>query len=172
MEAFDAAGEPAVINVLAQDGKTLIGVGGTALEMVDRAGNSVDRSEIRILNAEGEELEPTESSFAHVNILKKAKLDDYLSLLVKAVYWLHPADGSDTGLLSDHLRDGRLFTFPFSFRRGIETSDAYIVGNQEDVFLVVGDCATLEFVKFSQPVYLDVPEEQEISVDEIDFTLM
>ncbi|MCP6768685.1 hypothetical protein NL529_27980, partial [Klebsiella pneumoniae] len=92
---------------------------------------------------------------------------DYLSLLVKAVYWINPADGESLELLAEHLGDGRIFTFPFSFRRGIETNDAYLVGTEKDAYLVVGQCSTIEFVKFSQPVYLDEPDEQDISVDDI-----
>ena len=41
IEAFDEKGKPAELLILAPDGKTLIGKGGTALATLDAKGNSI-----------------------------------------------------------------------------------------------------------------------------------
>jgi len=51
IEAFDEKGKPAELLILAPDGKTLIGKGGTALATLDAKGNSITRTE---LSVEGE----------------------------------------------------------------------------------------------------------------------
>jgi hypothetical protein len=172
IEAFDEKGNPATIKVLAADGNTLIDKGGTALEMVDKDGNSLERNQIQTVDIKGKPLKPVESSFSHVNPLKKAEIDDYLSLIVKSVYWIQPNEGETADVLFDHLKEGHLYSFPFSYRDGIDSDEAYLVGNGTDAFMIIGQQATLQYVKFSQTTTLDSTEEQEISADDIDFDLL
>jgi hypothetical protein len=172
IEAFDEKGNPASIRVLAADGNTLIDKGGTALEMVDKDGNTLERNQIQTVDLKGKELKPVESSFSHVNLLKQATVEEYLSLIVKSVYWIQPNEGESVDLLLEHLKTGRIYKFPFSYRDGIESDEAYMIGNGKDAFMVIGQCATLQFVKFNQNVQLDSTEDQEISADDIDFDLL
>lgn len=172
IEAFDEKGNPASLMVLAGDGNTLIDKGGTALEMVNKAGDSVDREQIHALDETGEPAAIVESSFSHVNNLKAATTEDYLSLIVKSVYWMRPLEDSDIEGLLSQLGEGQLFSFPFAYRDGIETDEAFLVGTKDDAFLVVGDRATLQFLKFEQTSYLDSTEEQEVSADDLDFDLL
>jgi hypothetical protein len=172
IEAFNEKGDPAEIKVLASDGSTLIDKGGTALEMLNKAGDSLERGEIETVDLEGNPIEPVESSFRHVNDLSEAKLDDYLSLIVKNVYWLQPGEDSDMSVLHEHLGDGRIYSFPFAYRDGIETDEAYLVGSTKEAFMIVGDQATLRYMKFDQPVFLDDTEEEEVSADDLSFDLM
>ncbi len=172
IEAFDEKGNPAEIKVLAADGSTLIDKGGTALEMVNKSGDSLERGEIRTVDLDGYPIEPVESSFRHVNKLSQANIDDYLSLIVKSVYWLQPDEGSDMSLLHEHLGDGRIYSFPFAYRDGIETDEAYLVGSKKDAFMIIGDQATLRYMKFDQPVFLDAADEEDVSADDLDFDLL
>jgi hypothetical protein len=172
IEAFDEKGNPAAIKVLAADGNTLIDKGGTALEMVDKDGNSLERKQIHTVDLKGKEIKPVESSFSHVNPIKEASIDDYLSLIVKSVYWLQPNEGESVDLLIEHLKGGRIYSFPFSYRDGIESDEAFLICNGSDPFMVIGHQATLQFVTFNQTVTLDSTEEQEISADDIDFDLL
>ena len=172
IEAFDEKGNPATIKVLAADGNTLIDKGGTALEMVDKAGNSLNRSAIRTVGANGKPLKQVESSFSHVNKLSPATVEDYLSLIVKSIYWIQATEDSSLDLLLEHLGDGRIFSFPFSYRDGIETDEGFFIGNKKDAFLIIGNQATLEFVNFKQTTKLDSAEEDEISADDLDFDLL
>lgn len=172
IEAFDERGHPASIMVLASDGNTLIDKGGTALEMVNKAGDSVDRADIRVVDLEGESIPEMKSSFSQTNKLTSATAEDYLSLIVKSVYWLRSDEGSTLDPLMANLAAGEIFSFPFSYRDGIETDEAFLVGSKKEAFMVVGDQATLQYLKFNQSAYLDAAEDVEISADDLDFDLL
>jgi hypothetical protein len=169
IEAFDERGNPASLKVLAPDGKTLIDKGGTALATIDEEGDSIDRSDLVVVDTEGQKIEPVPSSFNQTNVLASATAEDYLSQIVKSVYLLEPAEDSDLGYLKDHLSTGQIYTFPFSYRGGIEYDSAFVLGNGEDAFMVVGKPAALQFVRLNQAATLDTAEEEEISADEISF---
>jgi len=169
IEAFDEKGNPAQLFVLAPDGKTLIDKGGTALATVDEDGNSVSRADLIAVDEEGEKIDTVLSSFNQVNVLKRAKEEDYLSQLVKSVYLIDPLENADKTYLQDHVSAGLIYNFDFSYRGGLEYDNAFILGNKSDSFMVVGKPAALEFVKLNQAVELDAPEEEEVSADEISF---
>ena len=171
IEAFDEKGKPAEIRVLDADGRTLMDKGGTALVTVDEKGNSVDRSGLKAVDEHGDPLEKVPSSFDGPNVLTKGEIDEYLDQIVKSVYVLAPADGP-IDILQDHLADGQLYKFPFSYRGGIEHDNAFIVGSRSDAFMIIGRKAALKFVSLNQASQLDAVEEKEIAAEEIDFDLM
>lgn len=171
VEAFDEKGKPAEIKVLDADGRTLMDKGGTALITVDEEGNSVDRTKLRPVDEHGDPIEKVPSSFDAPNVLKKGEADEYLDQIVKSVYLLTPADGS-ADLLMEHLADGTLYKFPFSYRGGLEHDNAFIVGSRSDAFMIVGRQAALKFVSLNQAAQLDAVEEKEIAAEEIDFDLL
>ena len=70
IEAFDEKGRPATLKVLAADGKTLIEKGGTALEVINAKGDSIDRTELVPVDLDGKEIQKVESSFNAPNVLK------------------------------------------------------------------------------------------------------
>jgi hypothetical protein len=172
IEAFDEKGNPAQLLVLASDGKTLLNKGGTALATVDQKGNSIERPSLKAVNLEGEEIEMVESSFSAPNKLKVADIDDYLSQVVKSIYVLDPDDGGDIKFLLDHLSSGLICSFPFSYRGGTEYDNAFIIGNKDDAFMVIGKQARFQFAKLNQAARLDSLEEEEVSGDDIDFDLL
>lgn len=172
IEAFDEKGREASLRVLAADGKTLIDKGGTALATVNDKGDSVDRTKLVAVDEDGNKIEPVTSSFNEPNKLKKATAEDYLSQIVKSVYLLQPFEDSDLGYLKDHLASNQIYTFPFSYRGGIEHDDAFVIGSDGESFMVTGKKSSFHFVKLNQAAVLDSAEEQEISGDDLDFDLL
>lgn len=172
IEAFDEKGREASLKVLAADGKTLIDKGGTALATVDEKGNSVDRASLTPIDENGEKIESVPSSFNEPNVLKKASVEDYLSQIVKSVYLLQPFEDGDLNYLKDHLTDDQIYTFPFSYRGGVEYDEAYVLGADSEAFMVTGKKSDFEFLKLNQAAVLDSNEEQDISADDLDFDLM
>jgi hypothetical protein len=173
IEAFDEKGKPAELKVLAADGKTLIDRGGTALAVVNEKGDSIERSELVAVTIDGDEIERVESSFNAPNELKKADLDDYLGLVVKSVYILDPPEDGDLDYLKQHLDSEHIYSFPFSYRGGLEHDAAYIVGGDKDeAFMIIGKDGDLDYLKLNQASVLESNEEQEISADEISFDLL
>jgi hypothetical protein len=172
VEAFDEKGREASLRVLAADGKTLIDKGGTALTTVNEKGTSVDRTSLSAVDADGDKIEPVPSSFNEPNVLKKADIEDYLSQMYKSLYLIQPIEGGDIKYLLDHLNGDLIYTFPFSWRGGLEYDTAFVLGSGDDAFMVVGKQAEFEFLRLNQAVTLDSVEEQEISADDIDFDLL
>lgn len=173
IEAFDEKGKPAELKVLAADGKTLINKGGTALEAVNSGGDSIERKELIPVDLEGKKIELVKSSFDEVNELKPGDIDAYLGLVVKSVYMLEAAEDSDIQFLKDHLSAKRMFTFPFSYRGGLEHDAAYIIGGDGDEpFMIIGKEGDVQYLKLNQAGVLSSNEEQEISADDISFDLL
>ena len=172
IEAYDEKGRGAELRVLAADGKTLIDKGGTALATVTEKGDSVERSALVPVDEDGEAIEQVPSSFGQVNVLKDAKIDDYFQQVVKSVYFVAPHEDSDISELKDHLSTKRMFRFPFSWRGGVEFDDAFVIGAENNAFIVVGKQAEFEFIKLNQAAVLESTEEEEISADDLDFDLM
>lgn len=172
IEAFDEKGRAAEIRVLAADGKTLINKGGTALATVTDKGDSVDRNALVPVNVDGEKIEQVPSSFNQNNILEKAEVDNYLLQIVKSVYLMTPFEDADISPLVDQVTAGGLYSFPFSYRGGVEFDSAYVIGSGKDVFIVTGKQAEVDFIKLNESSVLNNDEEDEISVDDLDFDLM
>lgn len=175
IEAFDEKGRDASLRVLAADGKTLIDKGGTALTTVNEKGTSVDRTALKAVSEDGDEIEPVPSSFNAPNELKSTAIDDYLGQMFKSLYLIRPAEeDGDIKYLLDHLDGEQIYTFPFSWRGGIDYDQAFVLGSNGDAFMVVGKPAEFEFVKLNQATELDLTgeEETEISADDIDFDLL
>ncbi len=171
IEAFDEDGNEAYLQILDSDGKTLIATGGTSLATLDEDGNSVDRKKLIPITSEGEEIEPVPSSFSAPNLLYEATIDEYLSHTVKSVYILTPPEGSSFDLLEDVLSGDSIYKFDFSYRGGLDYDTAFLVGNDNTVFMIIGVNSSLQFVKLNQPSVLEPVEEQEISGEEIEFDL-
>jgi len=172
IEAFDEKGNEASLKVLAADGQTLIDKGGTSLTTVSEDGASVSRTELTAVDMDGEEIEQVPSSFAQPNVLSQATNEDYLAQIVKSVYLLQPFEGEKLDFLHDHLAGSKIYTFPFSYRGGVDYDSAFLVGGKTDAFMIVGKRAELQFVKLNQSAVLDSVEEEEISADDLDFDLL
>lgn len=172
IEAFDEKGREASLRVLAADGKTLIDKGGTALATINDKGDSVERPELIPIDADGDKIEQVPSSFGQKNELKPATVEDYFLQIIKSVYLVEPHENADIGGLKDNLSADRMFTFPFSWRGGIEYDNAFVIGAGKEAFIVVGKQAEFQFIKLNQAAVLDSVEEEEISADDLDFDLM
>jgi len=172
IEAFDEKGREASLKILAADGKTLIDKGGTALATVTDKGDSIDRVDLVPIDADGEKIEQVPSSFSQTNVLKPATVEDYFLQIVKSVYLMRPFENADIGGLKDNLSSDRMFTFPFSWRGGIEYDNAFVIGAGAEAFIVVGKQAKFEFIKLNQAAVLESTEEEEISADDLEFDLL
>jgi len=172
IEAFDDKGREASLRVLAADGKTLINKGGTSLATVNDKGDSVERSELVPVDADGEKIEQVPSSFGQNNVLKPAGVADYLTIVVKSVYLVLPFEVSDIRPLKDQLTATNMYAFPFSWRGGVEYDQGYLIGSGGDAYLVVGKPAEFTYIKLNQAAVLESTEEEEISADDLDFDLM
>jgi hypothetical protein len=172
VEALDDRGKKCELVALADDGRTLVGRGGSAFGMLSQDGEWLDRKTLKPVDREGKPITPVPSTFAAAQELtKKATIEEYLSHNIKAVYTLTP-DACDAGKLFDELKKGAIYTFPFSFRGGLEADAAFLIANPEGVvFLALGGPTKIEFVGLEQVAPLTEDETEEAE-DEMDFGML
>ncbi len=174
-EVVDAQGRVCQLAILGGDGKTLVGRGGSALLMLDPDGSYRERSALKPVDLEGAPLTKVPSTFAAPVVLnQRASIDDYLSHNVKALYALQPPMGAE-GLLTE-LRGGALYTFPFSFRGGLDPDVGFLLANSEGApFLAVGKKTRLQFValpEIADPDTEDNLDDEGDDDDSMDFGMM
>lgn len=172
IEAFDEHGNPAYLRYIAEDGQTIIDAGGTALANITEDGDSISRTDLVPVDPDGNEIEPVPSSFGAVNVLKTATPEEYLSMIVKSVYTLEPAEDEDLSELMEALEGDAIYQFEFSYRGGLQYDGAFLISDGKDIFMIVGVPAALEFVSLGQAAVLDEDVEQDLSVEDLDFDLM
>jgi hypothetical protein len=170
-EAVDEKGRRCSLATLADDGRTVIGRGGTAVGLLSPEGEWLDKSRLKPVDAEGKPLAPVPSSFsAPLPLEKKATIDEYLSHNVRSVYLARPQ--GDASALIKELQAGTIFAFAYSFRGGLEADAGFLLGGKDgNIFLAVGQPTKIRFVGLEQAAALteEAAEEEE---DALDFGMM
>ena len=175
VEPLDDQGRRCTLATLASDGRTLIGKGGTALAVLSLDGKWTEKSALTPVDVQGEKIEPVPSSFAApVAVEATATIDEYLSYHVRSAYQLELPE--EAGGLLEALKTGTIYTFPYSYRGGLEYDTAFLLCNPENVpFMLVGTPAVVEFVGLAQEGGLAEAEEEsedDEGDDDLDFSMM
>lgn len=147
---LDEDGDPCELNTLAEDGKTLIGKGGTGIGYLDADRNWVEKSDLTAVDLEGNEIEPVPSSFsAPIELGEKADTEELLNHNIRLIYRLESEALDDT--LAKELGDGAIFKFPYSFRGGLEADAGFLMHNEDgEIFFLVGDSSSVQYVGLQQ----------------------
>ncbi len=89
IEVLDEGGHKCELATLADDGKTLIGKGGTGVGYLTADGNWSNKEELKAVDVEGNEIKPVGSSFAAPIPLKmETTINDYLNHNIRLIYVL------------------------------------------------------------------------------------
>ena len=174
-EVQDSTGQPCELLMLGSDGRTLVGRGGSSLLMLDADGKYATRGELRPVTVGGDPVTRVPSSFdAPIDLSTPATVDALLAHNIKAAYALTPPMGA-TDLLRV-LRQCAIFTFPFSYRGGLDPDVAFLLVNSDGApFLLLGKPTHLEFVSLSQiadPEEDEAPDSADGDDDDMDFAMM
>lgn len=173
-ETLDGAGRACELSLLGSDGRTLVGRGGSALLWLDPDGNHVDKATLSPVKHTGESWSRVPSSFdAPIALSVKAGVEDLLNHNIKATYALTAPLGASA--LMDELRRGVIYTFPFSFRGGLDPDVGFLLVNSEGLpFLLLGKPTSLQFVALAEesPPEAEESPEADDDDDEVDFAMM
>ena len=147
---LDENNEPCELNTLAEDGKTLIGKGGTGIGYLDADRNWVEKSDLTAVDLEGNQIDPVPSSFsAPIELGEKADSEDFLNHNIRLIYRLESESLDDE--LARQLSEGAIFKFPYSFRGGLEADAGFMLHNEAgEIFFLVGDQSSVEYVGLQQ----------------------
>lgn len=174
VEALDDKGRKCTLATLAGDGRTLLAPGGGAIALLSPEGHWLERAKLTPVDREGNKITPVQSTFsAPVPLAKKATIEEYFSCNIKAAYLLN-CDSNDAAPLAAELRSGTIFTFPYSFRGGLEADAGFLLANPEGhVFLAVGQPTKIHFVGLEQAAVLTEEEGvEEGAEDDMDFGML
>ena len=164
VEVLDELKHVCQLATLAEDGRTIVGQGGTGIGYVSADGEWCDKAALTPVDVEGQEITPVESSFnAPTKLFDTATVDEYLEHNIRLAYQLQSED--DLSDLMTELKRGTIFTFPFSYRGGIEADAGFLLlADDQSVFLAVGNPTKTEFIGLQQ--WAAATEEEE--ADETD----
>ena len=174
-EVMDDARRPCGLFTLAGDGRTLIARGGTCLAVISPEGDWLEKARLTAVDLEGNPITPVPSSYsAPIAIERTATIDEYLAHDIRLIYRIE-LETTAPELLTE-LRKGTIYTFPYSFRGGIEPDAAFLVCNAEgEPFMLVGNPTEFHFVGLAESSGIeetDAPEAATEEDDSLDFGMM
>lgn len=173
IEVLDEDGNRCELATLADDGRTVVGRGGTGLGCVDADGLWSDKSKLKPVDVEGNEIHPVASSFsAPIKLFETVGVDEYLGHNIRAVYQLETED--EIGSLASELEKGTIFSFPYSYRGGLDADAGFLLmGSDGNTFLAVGNPTKVEFIGLQQTAaMMDDEEEEADEMDLMDFDMI
>ncbi len=171
VEAIDDKGRGCELATLAADGHTVVGRGGTALCQLSPDGSWRDKSQLRPVDIDGHEIQSVPSSFsAPIKLLDTVTYDEYLRHNIRSVYQM-TVDADLTDLIAE-LKRGTIFSFPYSYRGGLEADAGFLLqGDDGNLFLAVGNPTKVEFIGLQQVAVIE--EEEELDETELmDFDMI
>jgi hypothetical protein len=171
LEVLDEQGRRCELATLAGDGHTVIGRGGSSFAQLTADGEWCDKSELKAVNADGQEIQPVASSFsAPVALAETTTVNDYLQHNIRLVYQLDAE--SDAAPIREQLAQGAIYKFPYSYRGGLEADAGFLLEAADgNVFLAVGSPTRVEFVGLAEVTVIE--EETELDEAELmDFDMI
>ncbi len=173
VETRDMDGNRCGLATLANDGKTLIPYGGTALGYIGADGEWVERSELKPVDLSGNELPMLSSSFdITIELEKTATLEEFLNYSSRLVYLLGTDEEMDPVLVKE-LAAGKIFQFEFLYRDGISADPAFMIGTPDGlIWMMVGKPSSIDYVGLDQAAVCFVDEEEDEQVNEFDFEML
>ena len=165
--ALDENGDECTTAHLTRDGRFLLGSGSTADLYINDDGDAINRSELVVVDADGKPMPRLSSTLNRRQDVEQVKLDDFLSHVVTKVYALE-SEALDPAL--EHaLRDGIIFRMSYRPRATHTDTPAFLLANEDGVFLMQNEICNYDFVGLGQ----EVPEEEwaDETNDEFDFDL-
>jgi len=173
IEALDDQGRKCSMATLADDGKSVIGSGGTSLCTLSPEGHWLEKKTLKPCDNQGNVITPCASSYAApVPLEKTVTIDEYLSHDIRSVYQI--SSETDFGPLMAELKKGTIYHFPYSFRGGLEADAGFLLLAADGTpFLAIGTPTKLQFVGFEEAA--GISEESESTGEEeetLDFSMM
>lgn len=177
-EVLDEQQRPCRLATLASDGRTLLPSGGVALAYISPNGLWREKSDLKAVDLEGKDIQPVISTFkAPITLDQTATAEDLLDHNIRMSYLLTPegeAAEFPPALLAA-LAEGKMFTFPFSYRGGLTADTAFLLQGQDgSIWMLAGKKTNIQLVSFEQQAALadEADTEEDDESEEIDFGMM
>jgi hypothetical protein len=172
VEVLNEDGMKCELATLADDGRTVIGRGGTGIGYLSADLEWCDKAQLKPVDLEGKGITPVGSSFgAPIPLGQKASVNDYLEHKIRLVYHLTSED--DVSQLSKELDQGTIFAFPYSYRGGLQADAGFLLAGEDGkIFLAVGNRTDMQFLGLQQAAPLTEEETDDDETDLMDFDMI
>lgn len=173
IDVKDDSGSKCGLATITDDGKYILSKGCVGYTALNEKNEYVATSSIKMLDVDGNAIEKIPSSFDAEKIeLEKASLEDYLKLHIKSVYELNP-DNEEVDLKSliTLLKAEKVMRFKFNYRTDYDDDDAFLLQNDDTVFMVIGYISPFEFIGLEK-VIEEVSMDEEDDDDDFDFGML
>ncbi len=190
VEALDESDQNCELATLADDGRTLIGKGGTGLGWLDADGKWCSKSGLQPHDVNGDTIESVPSSFDEpIRLFETANADVLLDFNIRLVYSLSPDEPASVDQAAEEaeseasaayeqllrqLNKGTVFQFEYSYRGGSESDAAFLLMNLDgDLMMLVGTPIATTYASMNTRL-ISSDEEIDFGPDEglVDFGMM
>lgn len=168
VEAVADDGRRCDLATLADDGRTVVGRGGTGIGQLTPDGLWCEKKSLKPVGVDGNPLVPVPSSFqAPIPLSTTVTVEQYLEHTIRLVYHLAAEGAADESAgLTMELKKGTIFTFPYSYRGGLAADAGFLMlGDGDAPFLLVGNPTKVEFIGLQE---IGVPADEEAEEEESD----
>lgn len=158
LEVIDDVGHVCELATLAEDGRTVIGKGGTGIGYLSADGQWADKTTLRPVDIEGEEMVPVPTSFGTpIPLSTTVTVEEFLNHNIRLCYVMQSESLNAT--LVKSLSEGAIYSFPYSYRGGLVADSGFLLMNAEEIiFFLVGDATAVEMVGLQQAASV-VPDD-------------
>jgi hypothetical protein len=144
---LDAAGRECSEARLTEDGRHILPHGTTASLYINDCGNAVSSKALVAMDSSGRPLDILPSTLnAPQEVSGPVALDDFLMHRVTAIY--HMDDAAISPALEVALSRGDIFRVPFRYRPSCHNNPAFLLKNDEGIFLLVAEPAAFDFISY------------------------
>lgn len=166
----DDAGLNCGLATISEDGKHILSKGCVGYATLNERNEYLTAADIQMQDNEGNALEKKPASFDLDDIpLEIASLEEYLTINVKSVYQLGEEGDEHISALYPFLAEHKVLKFSFNYRADYASDDAFVIHNDEGVFMVLGAVSPFEFIGLEQQMVATVVEEDDDEDDDFDF---
>jgi len=153
----------------------LIPKGGVGLGNIDKNGQWVEKSDIIYVNIEDNSIAKlVPSSYdTEIELSDTVSVECFLEYNITAVYSLQ-GEENHPNFVKAIKESKEIFTFIFNYRTGYEGDAAFLIENDGEIFILVGQKVEFSFLGLEESGILDETEEEdsESDDDEFDFSMM
>jgi len=167
--ALDDEGNECKLVSMDESGTLIIPKGGIGLGIVSPDMDWVERGALKAVTLDGEDAVLKKSSYDAPIVLERTVTpEQLLDNSITAFYLIEDADPELIAAVGD-----AIYTFDYQYRDGYEGSNAFLIGNEGALFMLLGYASAFEMLSLEEAGYIEDAdaEEEEEENDDIDFSM-
>lgn len=169
--AVDENGETCELAYIDEYGTTIIPKGGMGLGILSPENRWIDRSELKAVDENGNQVDKVPSTFsAPVALEKTVTVEEFLDHEIYSIYSLQGGENHPDFVKA--IASGPIYTFIFNYRESYEGDPAFLLENEGQLFILVGKPISYTFCSLEEIADIEEISEEEAEEEDLDFGMM